>query len=331
MTNICCFGELLLRFAPTADWAASQQMPVFVGGAELNVATALANWQLPVQYITALPDNYMATQVLDELQKRQLKTNHIQLGAGRLGTYYLPVGSELKNAGVIYDRSDSVFAQLQPGSINWQKALAGCSWLHCSAISPALNANVAAVCLEAMETAAAMGLTISMDLNYRNKLWQYGVPPTDVMLRLVQHCQVIMGNIWAANALLGIPTNIEKSDGMLHAALVDAAKESIGALKSQYPSAKHIAYTFRLEKTYWAILQSEGQTAISSIHAMQQVVDKVGSGDCFMAGLIYGLHQQQAVAQIVEFSAAAAVGKLQEAGDATAQSVDDIIKKMNYI
>jgi 2-dehydro-3-deoxygluconokinase len=326
MKMVCCFGELLLRLAPNNEWTGNNNMPVFIGGAELNTATALANWHIPVKYVTALPENYLSRQIVKEVAERNINTGDIIFSGNRIGTYYLPVGSELKNAGVIYDRANSSFSELKPGIINWKNVFADCNRFHFSAICPALNENVAAVCKEALEAATAMGLTISVDLNYRSKLWQYGKQPVDVMPELVKYCHVVMGNIWAAESLLGIKSSIAESKGKTKEQLVVAAKESMKQLKNQYPGASTIAYTFRLENSYRAVLQNKNETAISNEYEITEVADKVGSGDCFMAGIIYGLYKKHTAKEIVDLAAAAAVGKLNEIGDATKQTIEDIKK-----
>ena len=326
--TVCCFGEILLRFAPNKEWTKNNSMPVFIGGAELNAASALANWNIPVKYVTAIPDNYFSQQILEEVKWRKVNVEDVVLSGTRIGSYYLPVGSELKHAGVIYDRAFSSFSELKPGTINWKIVLEGCGWFHFSAISPALNANTAAVCMEAVETASAMGLTISVDLNYRSKLWQYGKQPVDIMPELVKYCHVVMGNIWAVESLLGIVSPIKESAGKTTTELLDAAGNSMLQIHEQYPLVKSMAYTFRLEKEYWAVLQHGATKAISKEFIIETVVDKVGSGDCFMAGLIYGFTSQHYVKDIVDFAAAAAVEKLQEAGDCTKQTIETINKKI---
>ena len=326
--KVCCFGEILLRFAPFNEWTTNNAMPVYIGGAELNAATALANWNIPVKYVTAVPDNYLSLQVLKEVNKRKVNVEDVVLSGNRMGSYYLPVGSELKHTGVIYDRAYSSFSELKPGTINWKKILEDCSWFHFSAISPALNADAAAVCKEAVEVAAAMGLTISVDLNYRSKLWQYGKQPVDIMPELVKYCHVVMGNIWAVESLLGIVSPIKESAGKTTTELLDAAGNSMLQIHQQYPLVTSIAYTFRLEKEYCAVLQHGATKAISKEFTIERVVDKVGSGDCFMAGLIYGFINQHDVKDIIDFASAAAVGKLQEAGDGTNQTIETINKKI---
>src|SRR4030095_15266609 len=182
-------------------------MPVYVGGAELNAARALARWEMPVKYISAIPDHYLSKEIIDELQHEKIDTSSINFSGERIGIYYLPQGADLKNTGVIYHLANSSFAQLRPGMIDLKNALKDADWFHFSAICPALNENVVAVCKEGLEAASQMGLTISIDLNYRSKLWKYGKRPAEVMPDLVQHANLIMGNIWAANDLLGIPVD----------------------------------------------------------------------------------------------------------------------------
>lgn len=323
---VFCFGEILLRMSPSLNgkWIHDAMMPVYVGGAELNVANALAKWNVPVKYGTAMPDNYLSKEIMEELQSKKIDVSAIYLSGNRIGAYYLPQGADLKNAGVIYDRAYSSFAELKPGMINWDKALEDCSWFHFSAISPALNENAALVCKEALKTASAKGLTISVDLNYRAKLWQYGKQPKEIMPELVSYCHLIMGNIWAAESLLGIQSSIENSVGKTKEELVEAAGKSMLQVHKLYPQAQSFAYTFRLEKDYWAVLQYGPEMAVSKQFLIGEVIDKVGSGDCFMAGLIYGMYQQNMPAEIINYAAAAAVGKLQEVGDATRQTIEQV-------
>ncbi len=327
---VFCFGEILLRMSPVLnrEWIHQAMLPVYVGGAELNVANALAKWKVPVKYGTAMPDNYLSKEIMEELQTNQVDVSAIQLSGNRIGTYYLPQGADLKNAGVIYDRAYSSFADLEPGSIDWDKVLEGCSWFHFSAISPALNAQAAAVCKEALEAATAKGLIISVDLNYRSKLWQYGKQPSEIMPDLVKYCHLIMGNIWAVESLLRIPSPLESSSGKTRQQLIEAAGKSMLELHSSFPVAQSFAFTFRLENEYWAVLQLGPEMAVSEPFLIGEVIDKVGSGDCFMAGLIYGLYNNHAASEIINFSAAAAVGKLHEVGDATQQTIQQVNEKL---
>ena len=330
--RICCFGELLLRLSPETEnknWLHTDKMPFFIGGAELNVATALANWEWPVKYITALPDNYLSRQIVEYTTGKNIDCTSIIYAGDRLGIYYLPLGSELKHTGVIYDRANSSFSGLQPGTIDWNKIFEDCSWFHFSAISPALNEALAEVCREALETASARNMTISLDLNYRSKLWQYGKKPEDIMPSLVKHCDIIMGNIWAAESLLGIKSTISDSKGKTREELIEAAGITMKTIHRSYPKLQSMAFTFRLDDNYFAVLQHGASMEVSKQYPVTGTVDKVGSGDCFMAGLLYGLNQQMEPKNIINFAAAAAVGKLREAGDATKQTVQFINQRIN--
>jgi len=335
MTKISCFGELLLRFSPVAngEWIRQGAMPVFVGGAELNVATALSNWELPVKYSTVLPVNALADDIIGYIDSKGIDSSGIVRFGHRVGSYYLPQGTDLKNTGVIYDRTHSSFSELSPGKVDWNDVLTDTAWLHVSAISPALSADVAATCRELLQIASAKGITISMDLNHRARLWQYGLAPIDVMPGLVEYCDVVMGNIWAANALLGIPVDEHIHAKGQQADYLAHAQATSEAIQKQFPRCKVVANTFRFDTPptglrYYTTLFTEGQQFVSPELVTDSVVDRVGSGDCFMAGLIYGLYHQHPPQQVVTFAAEAAFGKLQEVGDATSQSVTDITNRI---
>jgi 2-dehydro-3-deoxygluconokinase len=326
MKKIFCFGELLLRMSPELNrrWIQDTQLPVYIGGAELNVATALAKWNIPVKYSTVLPNNYFSKEIMEELQLKNIDTSAIHLSGKRIGIYYMPQGADLKNASVIYDREYSSFSELKPGILNWDELLEDCGWFHFSAISPALNETVAAVCKEGLEKASAKGLTISVDLNYRAKLWQYGKAPAEIMPQLVQYCNVVMGNIWAAEILLGVQSNIKESKGHSKEALIEEAGKSMKQLHLAYPNITTMAYTFRLEEFYFAVLQHGADMKLSKQYPLINSTDKAGSGDCFMGGLIYGLVNQHQPQDIINFAAAAATGKMQEKGDVTNQTIADV-------
>jgi 2-dehydro-3-deoxygluconokinase len=335
MKRIFCFGELLLRLSPQLEgkWIKEHSMPVFIGGAELNAATALARWDVPVAYGTALPDNYLSKEIIAAVQQKNIDTRKIIFSGNRIGTYYLPQGADLKNAGVIYDRAYSSFWELQPGQINWEEVLSDVDWFHFSAISPALNANVAAVCKEALQAASKKGITISVDLNYRAKLWQWGKPPQEVMPELVQYCDVVMGNLWAAEKMLGVGVDEDLAD-QKEAYVAHSVKTS-EQISRQFPNCKQVAHTFRFDVQeggrYYATLYAQGKLCLSKEHHTGFIVDKVGSGDTFMAGLIYGNHHGLEPQEIIDFAAAAAFTKLFIKGDATTASVGDIKKAyVNY-
>jgi 2-dehydro-3-deoxygluconokinase len=331
MAKILCFGELLLRYCPDPDgnWIEQQQMPVFVGGAELNVANALSKWNKKTAYCTALPDNHMSQSIIKSLQQNHIDTNPIVFGGNRIGAYYLPIGSEVKNAGVIYDRTASAYAGLKTGHIDWDKALADVSWLHLSAICPALNQDIADLCVEGLKAAKNKGISTSIDLNYRKALWQYGKNPADVMAKLLPYCDHLMGNIWSNSVLTGIANPLPENAETDSTELLAAAKTSNQRLKLKYPNLKTIALTFRMSDHYWAVFEKEGTLVQSKVFNKLTINDRVGSGDCFMAGIIYGLTENLTNEEIINFAASAAVGKLAEIGDATQQNVEQILSRIN--
>jgi 2-dehydro-3-deoxygluconokinase len=332
--SVLCFGELLLRMSPSLNrkWIHDACLPVYIGGAELNVATALAKWNVPVKYMTALPDNFLSKEICEELTEKNIDISSLIFSGNRIGTYYLAQGTDLKHADVIYDRVHSSFSELTINTINWDEFLEDVSWLHFSAISPALNANVAAVCEEVLAIASSKNMTISVDLNYRAKLWKWGKQPNEVMPALAQYCNVIMGNIWSANTLLGIDVDNDIHDKKSKEAYLQHAAITASAIMQKFPKCKTVANTFRFDGTseikYYAALEDITGQYVSPEFFTNTVVDKIGSGDCFMAGLIYGLINEHASQDVITFAAAAAFDKLHQTGDSTNSSIADIQSKI---
>lgn len=330
MEKVVCFGELLLRLSPVlnGDWLKKHNTPIFPGGAELNVAMALSRWSLPVKYVTALPDHYLTHEVVTYLQQQGIDTSGIIYSGSRIGTYYLPLGQDMKHTGVIYDRGHSSFAELVPGMINWDAIFDQVGWFHFSAICPAITEQTAAVCEEALAAAEKRSVRISIDLNYRAKLWQYGKNPVEIMHRLLPHCQFIMGNIWSANTLAGIPVDDDIHQGATQETYLNHAAKTAAAIKQAYPNCTTVALTYRFEKgegiDYFGTLHLEKGDYCSPLFSTHLVLDRVGSGDCFMAGLIYGIYNEHRPQHIISFAAAAAFGKLQEYGDATYQTIAEV-------
>ena len=336
MNTVLCMGELLLRLSPSPKEQVANKHPMllFVGGAEANVATALAGWGVPVNYCTVLPDNFMSQYVIQYLQRKKINTSSVLFSGNRIGLYYLETGADIKG-GVVYDRERSSFSELKKGMIDWDKVLEGVSWFHFTAISPALNQEVADVCLEALETASKKNITISVDLNYRSKLWKYGKQPVEIMPALVKYCDVIMGNIWSANTLLGTSIDENIHDKKSKQAYIDHATATSKEIMQLFPKCKVVANTFRFDSEndhilYYTTMLYNGQPYVSNEFTCAGVVDRSGSGDCFMAGLIYGLlsnpeHPQE----FLNYATAAAFGKLQEQGDATEQDVLTVEEESN--
>lgn len=328
MKKVLCFGELLLRISPSPvndPNSATNPFTLYMGGAEANAATALAGWNVPVRYCTALPDNFMSRHVIDYLDYKGIFTSSVLFTGERIGIYYLERGADLKG-NMVYDRAHSSFSELKPGMIDWDKVLRDVSWFNFTAISPALTEDVADVCLEGIKAASEKGITISCDLNYRSKLWNYGKQPIEIMPKLIEHCNVVMGNIWSANSLLGTPIDSEiHSKGTREAYLAHAELTSKEIIQ-KFPKVKSVANTFRFDSDdndlkYYTSLFTGGKSYHSAEFNCEGVVDRSGSGDCFMAGLIYGFYNQNELQEIIDYATSAAFGKLQEQGDATGQDV----------
>jgi len=332
--KILSFGELLLRLIPDAEgaWLNHNQLSFYVGGAELNVATALALWGLSSKYVTALPDNGLARQITTSLDGKNIDTSDIAFGDGRLGLYFLTKGRDLKHDALVYDRANSAFAGLKSGTIDWDKVLDGISWFHFSAICPAINQNIADVCKEALQAADKKGITISVDLNYRSKLWKYGKTPLDIMPELVQYCDLVMGNVWAEEAMLGIDVIPDIHESGQQSIYLKEALKSSERIVEKYPKCKAVANTFRFDGSgdisYYTSLYLDNHFFTSKEYKTEKVIDKVGSGDCFMAGLIFGFYNNLEPQETLEFATAAAFEKLFVNGDATDKTVEEIRRSM---
>lgn len=337
MGKVLNFGELLLRICPDTEgnWLKENKLPFFVGGAELNVATALALWGIPSAYLTALPANSLTEQLVEYIQGLNIDTAAIQYAGERVGLYYLHQGKDLKNAGVIYDRGGSSFATLKTGTINWDEVLKDVTWFHFSAICPAVSLAAAELCLEALKEVSARKITISIDLNYRAKLWKYGKEPVEILPDLVQYCDVVMGNLWAAEQMLGIPVPEGLADADQKELYLKQAELSSKALIAKFPACKVVANTFRFDEQegvkYYSTLFTADELLVSKQYSAKKILNKVGSGDCYMAGLIYGFYQDHSVTEILEFATAAAFSKLFVEGDATTVKIEDVKEKAsNY-
>jgi 2-dehydro-3-deoxygluconokinase len=327
---VLSFGEILLRMVPDAggEWLNNNTLPVFAGGAELNVATALALWNVSSKYFTAMPQNGLSAHLVNYLDQKQIDTSAIHYHGNRLGLYFLTQGEDLKHDALIYDRANSAFATLRPGIIDWDKVLSGVTWFHFSTICPAISQQIADVCLEALQAASAKGITISVDLNYRSKLWQYGKQPQVIMPELIEYCDVIMGNIWAAEKMLGIEIFGDIHESGQKSIYLKEALSTSQRISEKYPKCKAVANTFRFDGTgdinYYAALYAGGEFYSSQEYDTREIVAKVGTGDCFMAGLIYGFYNGMSEQQTLEFGTAAAFQKLFIASDATTQTVEEI-------
>ena len=330
MGKVLNFGELLLRISPDVggQWLTNNSLPVFVGGAEANVSAALALWGVPSSYMSAVPDNPLSKQIIEYLKSLNIDTSAMQYCGERIGTYYLTQGKDLKNAGVIYDRSHSSYAELKPGTIDWDKVFEGVSWFHFSAICPALTPNVAEVCREALKIASQKNITISLDLNYRAKLWKYGKEPIEVVPELATYCNLIMGNVWAANKMLGITLSQELIEKDQKEAYLKQAEITSKEILQQFPKCSAVANTFRFDYEegvrYYTTLFADDKLLVSQEYLAKKIVGRIGSGDCYMAGLIYGFYHKLKPEETLEFATMAAFSKLFTPSDFTTTKIENM-------
>ncbi len=324
--KVISYGEILFRITPYPQKFSAE---FSLGGAELNVATALATWGVDVSYVSRMPKNVLSDTVDGILQGLKIDTSRMLWGGERMGIYYLAPGGDMQSHSVVYDRKYSSFSELQPGTVDWDKYLEGATWLHWTAITPAINENAAAIISELIAAAKKKNIIVSTDLNYRRLLWKYGKTPQDVMPGLVKNCDVIMGNIWSASQMLGIAWDENDLVTTDKNSCKKIAAQVAGDIIKTFPECKQVAFTFRFTKDngsldYFATLFNHSGLTDSISFYRDHVVDSVGSGDSFMAGLIYGMLSDMPDQELINFAAASAVSKLNIKGDANTTPVTKI-------
>lgn len=294
--KVVTFGEIMLRLA-TPDYLRfnqSNQLTATFGGGEANVAVSLANYGIEASFVSRLPQNDIARACVMDLRKYGVDTSSIVYGGERLGIYFLETGAVARASKVVYDRAHSSIADIKPGMINWKEVLKDAGWFHWTGITPALSQGAADACLEAIRTANEMGVTVSCDLNYRKNLWKYGKTASEVMPQLVEGCDVLLGNEEDAEKVFGIKP--EGFDASQTEGEVDAAEfESVcRKLQTRFPRAKKVIITLRgsinaNHNTWSGVLYDGKELFTAPTYNITHIVDRVGGGDSFMGGLIYGL------------------------------------------
>jgi len=330
--KIVTFGEIMMRLSPPGyqRFTQARAFDVIYGGGEANVAVSLANYGLPVDFVTRLPQNDLGSACLRFLREQGVGVEHIVRGGERLGIYYLEMGAVARGSKVVYDRAGSALATIEPGMVDWDAAFEGASWFHWTGITPAISQGAAAACLEAIQIAKKKGLTISCDLNYRKKLWKWGKQPGEVMPELVSYCDVAIGNEEDAAKVFGI----HAADTDVTSGQVDAAKyrQVCEALHQRFPALQTIAITLRgsisaSHNTWSGILWDQGQVYTAPTYDITHIVDRVGGGDSFMGGLIYGLLSYgDDKGRALDFAVAASCLKHTIFGDFNMVSVEEVEK-----
>lgn len=337
MGKIVTFGEIMLRLATPGYLRFSQtnELSATFGGGEANVAVSLANYGMDAEFVTRLPENDIAAACVKDLHKHGVKTDHIVYGGDRMGIYFLETGAVARASKVVYDRAHSAISEIKPGMIDWEQVLAGADWFHWTGITPAISQGAADVCLEAIQTANQLGIPVSCDLNYRKNLWKYGKKASEVMPDLVAGCDIILGNEEDAEKVFGIKP--EGFDVTATAGEVNAAEfESVCTqLMQRFPRARKVIITLRgsinaNHNTWGGVLYDGKQLFQSPRYDITHIVDRVGGGDSFMGGLIYGLlTYPQDDQQALNFAVAASCLKHTIYGDyneVTVKEVENLMK-----
>ena len=334
MPHVVTFGEIMLRLSPPGFLRFSQAhaFEVVYGGGESNVAVSLAKYGVPVRFVTRLPENDLGDTAIGELRKRGVDTQHIIRGGDRIGIYFCETGAVSRGSKVIYDRAHSAIAEIKPGMIDWDAVLQDADWFHWTGITPAISEGAALVCREAIEAANRSGLTVSTDLNYRKKLWNWGRTPEEVMQDLVAGCDIILGNEEDAAQVFGIhPDGVDVTSGEVEA----AAYESVARqLMARFPQCKKVIITLRgslsaSHNTWSGVLWDGEQLFQAPTYDITDIVDRVGGGDAFMGGLIYGLRTYPDDDQrALDFATAASALKHTIYGDTNLVTVDEVEKLM---
>lgn len=325
MPRVVTFGEVMMRLSPHGQSRLLQakDFQVLYAGSEANVAASLSYLGIPAEHVTCFPDNDLGRAATQQLRSHGVHLDNIVFQEGRLGVYFVEHGASVRSPKIIYDRFDSSFANLDADAFDWDKILEGASWFHWSGITPAISRSAAEACYDAITTARKKGLKVSGDINYRRNLWQYGRTALDVMPELIEHCDMIIAGITDLENCLGIS-----------GATLDMACEKV---VKKYPNITRVATTFRetVDSSHQAlkgILWTKHGMYESREYDLHFIVDRIGAGDAFMAGLLFGLLNNFNDQSVIDFAAAACALKHTVDGDVnvvTAHEVKAVVKGDN--
>jgi 2-dehydro-3-deoxygluconokinase len=328
--KVLTFGEIMLRLkAPGVErFFQSPLMEATFGGGEANVAVSLANYGVDAAFLTVLPNNVLGDAVIKELRSFGVDTSRILRGKGRLGIYFLEAGANQLPSKVVYDRDNSAIALAKPGDINWDTAFDGIDWFHITGITPAISESAMELSLESVKEAKNRNITVSCDLNFRKNLWNYGKKAPEVMTELAKYADVVVANEEDCQKSLGITIDIHVESGLLDR---DKYKELTDKVLAVYPNIKIITITLReslsADINGWAACLNDRENFyVSKRYEIRDIVDRVGGGDSFAGGLIYGLNNLKDKKEALEFAAAASCLKHSISGDFNRVSISDVIK-----
>ncbi|MCC7234956.1 MAG: sugar kinase [Bryobacterales bacterium] len=331
---VVSFGEIMLRLAPPGmeRFLQSPQFLATFGGGEANVAVAVAGFGGASRYVTLLPpDNPIVDAFIGEMRRFGVDASHIVRAPGRFGIYFVEPGANQRGSKVVYDRAGSSIALAKPGDVDWKKCLDGGAWFHITGITPALSQSAADLSIESVRAARAAGLTVSIDLNFRKNLWKYGKTAAEVMPELLKHAHVCIANEEDCQKSLGITSKADVHSGKLDKSHYEALSNQV---LTAYPNLKAIAITLRESHSashngWSACLNNREKFHLSRHYDVTHIVDRVGGGDCFGGGLIYGMQYLEGPQEALEFAVAASCLKHSIPGDFnrfTAAEVHALIK-----
>jgi 2-dehydro-3-deoxygluconokinase len=326
--RIITFGEIMLRLKPPGHerFFQSPVLEATFGGGEANVATALARFGCNTAFVSVIPQNTIGDACIAELRRQGIDTSLIVRRGSRLGIYFLEAGAGQRPSLVVYDRAGAAIAEARPGDIDWDTGLAGATWFHITGITPAISRSAADLSIEAVRAAKKKGLTVSCDLNYRKNLWKYGASAAEVMGEIVRHVDVVMANEEDCQHALGITAEVDVDSGALDPAAYRRLAEKV---LSAHPGVGRVAITLRESRSaddngWSAVLHDRKDFFVSRKYEIRDIVDRVGSGDTFSAGLIYGLSSGTGSSDALEFAVAASCLKHSIPGDLPLLSVSEV-------
>lgn len=334
--KVVTFGEIMVRLAAPnyLKLIQTDKFDVSYAGAEANVAVSLANYGIKTDYITCLPDNPIAERCIMDLRGHKVGVDHIQRSGKRMGILYLETGSNARPSKVYYDREDSSIATVAEGSIDWKEILKGAIWFHWTGITPALSENAAKECLKAIKTANKLGVTVSCDINYRGNLWHYGKKASEVIPEMVEGCDIILGNEEDCEKVFGIkPQSFDAANtggDVDQSSFISVCEQ----MMQKYPRCKKMVVTLRgainANHNTWGGVLYDGKKLIESRrYDITDIVDRVGGGDSFMGGLIFGLLHYEDDKKALEFATAASCLKHTLKGDYNWVTVPEVENLMN--
>ena len=328
--KVVTFGEIMLRLKSPAyeRFFQSPTLEATFGGGEANVSVSLANYGMETAFVTVLPSNDIGTACLRELRGFGVDVSNIVRKDGRMGIYYLETGAVQRPSKVIYDRAGSAICEAKPGDIDWKKAFEGATWFHLTGITPAISEGAAELSLEAVKAAKEMGLHVSCDLNYRKNLWKYGKTADQVMTELVKYVDTVIANEedFQKSLLLKADSVGAVEEGELN---IEQYKAIAKLAMDTYPNIKRVAITLRESKSanhndWSACLFNGTDFFLSRKYRITDIVDRVGGGDSFGAGLIYGLNTYEDEQTALEYAVAASCLKHTIPGDYNRVSVSEV-------